>query len=130
MFYTSPHKNLPQDNMTQNRMNNIIILNTYKEELDKPDMTQIANEFWRECDERMNVFAKFSKKDYPTMHTKRTSVATQRPSVWLFIRLFLPQTQAIVNVVLLLRKSLSFYCLLKPILMSSYKKRKKTIMKI
>ena len=63
--------------MTQNRMNNTIILNTHKEELDKLDMIQVANEFCRECDERKNVFGKFSKKDYPTIHTKRTSVATQ-----------------------------------------------------
>ena len=63
--------------MTQNRMNNTIILNTYKEELDKLDMIQVANEFCRECDGRKNVFGKFSKKDYPTIHTKRTSVATQ-----------------------------------------------------
>ena len=63
--------------MTQDRMNNTIILNTYKEELDKLEMIQDANEFCRECDERKNVFGKFSKKDYPTIHTKRTSVATQ-----------------------------------------------------
>ena len=63
--------------MTQNRMNNTIILNTHKEELDKLDMIQVANEFCRECDERKNVFGKFSKKDYPAIHTKRTSVATQ-----------------------------------------------------
>ena len=63
--------------MTQNRMNNTIIMNTYKEELDKLDMIQVTNEFFRECDERNNVFGKFSKKDYLTIHTKRTSVATQ-----------------------------------------------------
>ena len=61
----------------QNRMNNTIILSTYKEGLDKLDMIQVANEFCRECDERMNVFGKFSKKDYPTIQTERTSVATQ-----------------------------------------------------
>ena len=58
-------------------MNNTIILNTYKEELDKLNMIQVANEFCRECDERKNFLGKFSKKDYPTIHTKRTSVATQ-----------------------------------------------------
>ena len=63
--------------MTQNRMNNTIILNTHKEELDKLDMIQVANEFYREYDERKNVFGNISKKDYPTIHTKRTSVATQ-----------------------------------------------------
>ena len=47
--------------MTQNRMNNTIILNTYKEELDKLDMIQVANEFCRECNERKKVFGKFSK---------------------------------------------------------------------
>ena len=31
--------------MTQNRMNNTIILNTYKEELDKLDVIQVAYEF-------------------------------------------------------------------------------------
>ena len=63
--------------MTQNRMNNTIIMNTYKEELDKLDMIQVTNEFFRECDERNNISGKFSKKDYLTIHTKRTSVATQ-----------------------------------------------------
>ena len=63
--------------MTQNRMNSTIILNTYKEELDKLDVIQVAYEFCRECDERKNVFRRFSKKDYPAIHTKRTSVATQ-----------------------------------------------------
>ena len=47
--------------MTQNRMNNTIILNTHKEELDKLDMIQVANEFCRECNERKKVFGKFSK---------------------------------------------------------------------
>ena len=61
----------------QNRMNNTIILNTYKEGLDKLDMIQVANEFCRECDQRKTVFGKFSKKDYPTIQAKRTSVATQ-----------------------------------------------------
>ena len=63
--------------MTQDRMNNTIILNTYKEELDKLEMIQDANEFCRECDERKNVFGKFPQKDYPTIRIKRTSVATQ-----------------------------------------------------
>ena len=47
--------------MTQNRMNNTIILNTYKEELDKLDMIQVANEFCRECDER-TFLENFPKK--------------------------------------------------------------------
>ena len=63
--------------ITQNRMNNTIILNTYKEELDKFDIIQVVNEFCRECDERKNVFGKFPTKDYLTIHTKRASVATQ-----------------------------------------------------
>ena len=55
--------------ITQNRMNNTIMLNTYKEELDKPDMIQVANEFCRECDER-KFLENFTEKDYPTIHTK------------------------------------------------------------
>ena len=53
--------------MTQKRLNNTIILNTYKEELDKLDLIQIANEFCRESDNRKNVFGKFSEKDYPSI---------------------------------------------------------------
>ena len=47
--------------MTQNQMNNTIILNTHKEELDKLDMIQVANEFCRECDER-TFLENFPKK--------------------------------------------------------------------
>ena len=63
--------------MTQKRLNNTIILNTYKEELDKLDLIQIANEFCRESDNRKNVFGKFSEKDYSSIHTQKTSVGTQ-----------------------------------------------------
>ena len=52
---------------SQNRLNNTIILHTYKEELDKLDMIGVANEFCRENDERKNTFGKFSKRDLPTV---------------------------------------------------------------
>lgn len=63
--------------MSQNRLNNTIILHTYKEELDKLDMIGEANEFCRENDERKNTFRKFSKRDLPTVYAKKVSVATQ-----------------------------------------------------
>ena len=47
-------------------------------------LPSIANEIYKvekkfidEIDERKNNFGKFSKKDYSTIYTKRTSVVTQ-----------------------------------------------------
>ena len=41
------------------------------------EIYKVEKKFIDEIDERKSVSGEFSKKDYPTIHTKRTSVATQ-----------------------------------------------------
>lgn len=45
--------------MGQVRLNNLMILNIYKEELDKLDLCAIANEFVKQSDHRSSVFGTF-----------------------------------------------------------------------
>ena len=63
--------------MSQSRTNHTILLNTYKEELDRLNMEEVAEEFCKNFDERQNLFGKFSKRDFPAVYSKRISLATQ-----------------------------------------------------
>ena len=53
------------------------MLNTYKEALRELSLIEIANEFCRENEERLNIFGKFSQKDIPHYFVEKMSVATQ-----------------------------------------------------
>ena len=43
----------------QQRLNYLMILNIYKEQLDAVDLSTIANDFVCGCEHRMHVFGKF-----------------------------------------------------------------------
>ena len=64
------------------------------------------------------ILENFPKKIIRLSILKEHQWSRRRASIRLFISLLLVQTQSIVNIVLLLKKYLSFYCFLKPILMS------------
>ena len=50
---------LLRSTMLQPRLNNLMILNIYKEQLDDVDLSSIANEFVCGSENRMHVFGKF-----------------------------------------------------------------------
>ena len=54
-----------------------MMLNTYKEALGEMSLIEVANEFCRENEARLNIFGKFSQKDIPQHVIIKMSVATQ-----------------------------------------------------
>ena len=46
--------------MTQERLNHLMILSTYKEMVDNIDLTKICNEFATANERRLTIFGKFS----------------------------------------------------------------------
>ena len=62
--------------MTKSRLNHCMMLNRYKEALRELSLIEIANEFCRENEARLNIFGKFSQK-YILQHLVKMSVATQ-----------------------------------------------------
>ena len=48
--------------MTQSRLNHCMMLNTQKEAMEELSLIEIANEFSRENEARLNIFGKFSQK--------------------------------------------------------------------
>ena len=48
----------------------------YKEGLEELSLTDVANEFCRESETRLNTFGKLSDKDIPQQFSKKVSVAT------------------------------------------------------
>ena len=61
----------------QSRLNRYMLLNTYKEALDELSLIDIANEFCRESDTRLNMFRTFTERDTPHDFQAKVSVATQ-----------------------------------------------------
>ena len=53
-----------------------MMLNTRKEALGELSLIEIANEFCRENEARLNIFGKFSTKDIPQHIVVKMSVAT------------------------------------------------------
>ncbi len=45
--------------MGQARLNHLMVLNVYKEELDNLDLTIVANEFVQGSEHRLQIFGKF-----------------------------------------------------------------------
>ena len=62
--------------VTQSRMNHCMMLNTCKEALGELSLIEIANEFWRKNEARLNTFGKFSQ-DTPQYFVMKMSVATE-----------------------------------------------------
>ena len=62
--------------VTKSQLNHCMMLNRYKEALRELNLVEIANEFCRENEARLNIFGKFSQKDIP-QHLMKMSVATQ-----------------------------------------------------
>ena len=48
-----------QSTMGQSRLNHLMVLNVYKEVLDKLDLTTVANEFVQGSEHRLHVFGTF-----------------------------------------------------------------------
>lgn len=46
--------------MGQNRLNHVMVLNIYKEQVDELDLTAIANEFVSGSEHRLRFFGKFA----------------------------------------------------------------------
>ena len=63
--------------MCQSRLKHCMLLNTYKEALDELSLIDIANEFCRESDARLNMFGTFTERDTPHDFQAKVSVATQ-----------------------------------------------------
>ena len=61
----------------QSRWNHRMLLNTYKEAFDELSLTDIANEFCRESDGRLNMFGAFTERDTPHDFQAKVLVATQ-----------------------------------------------------
>ena len=62
--------------MYQCGLNHCTLLNTYKEALDELSLIDVANEFCRESDARLNMFGTFPERDTPHDFQAKVSVAT------------------------------------------------------
>ena len=63
--------------VAQSGLNHCMMLNTYKEALGELSLVEVANEFCRENEARVNIFEKFSQKDIFQHFIMKMSVATK-----------------------------------------------------
>ena len=82
-------KTFLRSTVTQSWLRNCMMLNAHKEALGKLSLIEIANEFCRKNEARLNIFWKFSQKQIPQHLVVKTSVATHTYFIvfcfWLFL---------------------------------------------
>ena len=59
--------------MTQERLNSCLVIVTYKEQVDKPNLVEVANQFCFSNEHRFSPFGKFKNK-FTESETVRTQV--------------------------------------------------------
>ena len=66
-----------RSSMTQERLNSCLVLATYKEQVDKLNLVEVANQFCFNNEHRFSIFGKFKNKDFLRQFTESTAVGTQ-----------------------------------------------------
>ena len=66
-----------RSSMTQERVNSCLVLTTYKEQVDKLNLVEVANQFCFNNEHRFFIFGKFKNKDFPRKFTEIAAVGTQ-----------------------------------------------------
>ena len=66
-----------RSSMIQERLNSCLVLATYKEEVDKLNLVEVANQFSFNNEHRFSIFGKFKNKDFPRKFTESAAVGTQ-----------------------------------------------------
>ena len=62
---------------TQERLNSRLVLATYKEQVDKLNLAEVANQFCFDNEHRFSIFGKFKNKDFSRKFTESVPVGTQ-----------------------------------------------------
>ena len=62
-----------RSSMTQERLNSCLVIVTYKEQVDKPNLVEVANQFCFSNEHRFSTFGKFKNK-FTESETVRTQV--------------------------------------------------------
>ena len=66
-----------QSSMTQERLNSGLVLAIYKEQVDKLNLVEVANQFCFNNEHLFSIFGKFKNKDFPRKFTESATVGTQ-----------------------------------------------------
>ena len=66
-----------RSSMTQERLNSCLVLATYKEQVDKLNLVEVANQFCFNNERRFSIFGKFKNKDFLRKFTESAAVVTQ-----------------------------------------------------
>ena len=66
-----------RSSMSQERLNASLVLATYKEQVDKLNLVEVANQCCFNNEHRFSIFGKFKNKGFPRKFTESVAVGTQ-----------------------------------------------------